>query len=516
MGQVIHVCVASSQAARYDCVFINLPFWKKLTKRRTRIAQVGALSLAVGIIACAIGVALPLHDLALAPADPRALLIDGISIVDVRQGVVRPDQTIVIEHERIVYAGATSDAPRADGARYISGAGKFAMPGLWDMHVHTVDLSPQLHFPLLIATGVTSVRDMGDGCSFGGELDCKPVAQDWIKLISAHAMLAPRLVATASYHVEELEDGIVAALKARGDRLLKLQLERDSAPAQFHLLVRQAQQAGMVAAGHLPFSVDLLDPQLGPYHSIEHDESLLPQCSPPGGGFDGRTASKVALLERGDKARCGAVLSLMRARGIGYVPTHVGSSHQDWIIPRGDYKRDARLRFIPLPQRLAWRAYAAVTSAGTSDDDVAPIEQWYHAALKLTAQAQAAGVAVMAGSDAIDAYVTHGFGLHDELAQLVKAGLTPAQALRAATLTPAQHMGRNDLGSVETGKVADIVIVLRNPLDDIANAGAIDSVIVEGRLHERKALDAMLSFVEEQASSFSVNCKFLWAMLKPW
>ena len=487
-----------------------------MTTRRTRIAQFGALTLIVGLVAFAIGVALPLHEFSVAPADPRALVIDGISVVDVREGVVRPDQTIVIAADRIVYAGAGAAAPRADGARRISGAGKFAMPGLWDMHVHTVDLSPQLHFPLLLATGVTSVRDMGDGCSFGGKLDCKPAAQDWIKRISAHAMLAPRLVATASYHVEEPADGIVAALHARGDGMLKLQLERESAPAQFHLLVRQAQQAGMVAAGHLPFTVDLLDPQLGPYHSIEHDESLLPQCSPPGGGFDGRTASKSALLQRGDKARCDAVLAVMRERAIGYVPTHVGSSHQDWMIARGHYQRDARLRFIPLPQRLAWRGYAALTSAGTSDDDLAPLEQWYHAALQLTAQAQSAGVAVMAGSDAIDAYVTHGFGLHDELAQLVKAGLTPAQALRAATLTPAQHMGLNDLGSVEAGKVADIVIVMRNPLADIANAGAIDSVIVEGRLHDRKALDAMLSFVEEQASSFSVNCKFLWAMLKPW
>lgn len=487
-----------------------------LTKKFAPWARYGTLAFIVAGIALAIGVALPLHEFPLKPADSRGLVIEGISVVDVRAGAVRTGQTIVITANRIVYAGESATAPRADGARRISGACKYAMPGLWDMHVHTVDLSPQLHFPLLVANGVTSVRDMGDGCSFGGKLDCKPVAQAWNKRISAHALLAPRLVATASYHVEEPEEGLVAALKARGDRMLKLQLDRESAPAQFHLLVRQAQHAGMVAAGHLPFTVDLLDPQFGPYHSIEHDESLLPQCSPPGGGFDGRTASKVALLQRGDPARCQAVLAAMRARGIGYVPTHVGSSHQDWVIPRGDYKRDARLRFIPLPQRLAWRGYAAVTNAGTGADDLAPIEQWHHAALALTAQAEAAGVAVMAGSDAIDAYITHGFGLHDELAQLVQAGLSPAQALRAATLTPAQHMGLDYLGSVESGKLADLVIVHRNPLENIANAGAIDSVIVDGVLHDRKALDAMLAFVAQQASSFSINCKFLWAMIKPW
>jgi hypothetical protein len=488
-----------------------------LNKTPSKLVRYVALPLAVALIAFAIGVAVPLKEFAPHQGEARPIVIDDISIVDLRTGVARPDQTIVVTGGRIAYAGVTAGAPVHANARRVAGKGKYAMPGLWDMHVHTVDLSPQLHFPLLIANGVTSIRDMGDGCAFSGDLQCRPMAPDWRKRSEAGTLLAPRLVPGASYHVEEAEDGLVAALKARGDRMLKLQLESDVNPAVFYALVRQAKEAGMQAAGHLPYTVDLLDPQLGPLHSIEHDDGMLSQCATPDPLFDGRSGAKMARLKHIDEARCDAVLGLMAQRGIGYVPTHVASSGQDWLLLSGEYRRDPHAKYVPLPQRLLWRAYASLHVAGTGADDRAPLDAWYKASLKLSARAHAGGVAVMAGSDSIDAYITHGFGLHDELAQLVKAGLTPHQALRAATLVPAMHAGlERDFGSVETGKVADIIVLHKNPLDNIVHARGIDSVLYNGKLYQRTQLDDMLAFVAEQASAFSLNCKFLWAMIRPW
>lgn len=484
--------------------------------KTSRFLRYAAGALGAAALAFGAGVALPIDEFALPAAGRGALLIEDIGIVDLRSGVVRPGQTIIVQGQRIVYAGDGAAAPAPANAVRIAGKGKYAIPGLWDMHVHTIGLSPQLHFPLLIANGVTSVRDMGDACSFSGELACQPPARAWARRSQAGAMLAPRFVASASYHVEEADDGIVAALKKRGDGMLKLQLGRDADPAAFMALVRQARDAGLLAAGHLPYTVDLLDPQLPALHSIEHDESLLPQCAPPSGAFDGRNRSKLAFLKTVDDARCDAVLKAMAARGSGYVPTHAASSYQDVALPLGGYRSDARISYVPLPQRLLWRAYASMAVAGTGEDDRAPIDAWHKAALALTARAQASGVAVMAGSDAMDPYIFHGSGLHDELALLVKAGLTPLQALRAATSVPARHMGmEGDFGSVEAGKMADIVILNRNPLDNIANTAAIESVVYDGRLHERRTLDAMLSFVERQASSFALACKLVWAMLRP-
>lgn len=439
------------------------------------------------------------------------LVIDDVNIVDAANGTIRPGQSIIITGARITYAGPGSLAPALASATRVAGKGRFAIPGLWDMHVHTIDLSAQLHLPLLLANGVTTVRDMGNGCSFGGELDCDT------HNAGARTGPAPRLLASVSHHVEGKSEGLVQALRARGQTLLKLQLEGEAPAADFYALVNEAKAHGMKAVGHLPYTVDLLDPRLGPLHSIEHDDGLLPQCARLDTPFDGRNRSKPQVLKRYDAGRCDAVLALMAQRGIAYVPTHVASSGQDRLLLTDGYQRDARLAYVPLPQRLMWRGYAGMTAAGVDDDERAPLEAWHKAALALTARAHARGVMVMAGSDSIDAYVTHGFGLHDELAHLVNAGLTPAQALDAATAVPARHSGLGkEYGSIDAGKVADIVLLQRNPLDDIANSRSIDAVILNGQLYDNKEVRAMRAFVARQASSFSVNCKFVWNMIKPW
>lgn len=482
----------------------------------SKLLRYVALPLAVAATVLAVGVRLPLEQYPVSAPDPRPLVIDDINIVDLQAGVIVPGQTIVIMGDSLAHVGAPVGAPVPANARRISGAGKYAMPGLWDMHVHTVSLSPQLHFPLLLANGVTSIRDMGDGCSFTGKLNCQPDGVAWRARTEQGTLLAPRLLPGASYHVEKSEAGLVVALAARGDRMLKLQLDNNVDPTVFHTLLQQAKAAGMEAVGHLPYTVDLLDPQLGSLRSIEHDDSLPAQCVSRTTRFDGSNSAKLLLVKQLDEPRCDAVLKVLATRGIGYVPTHVASSGQDWRLLSGDYRRDAHVRYVALPQRLLWRGYAALTIAGTGVNESPSVEAWHHNALKITARAHASGVAVMAGSDSIDAYVTHGFGLHDELAQLVSAGLSPLQALRAATAVPAAHAGLGGkFGSVQQGRVADIVLLNNNPLDRIAHAHDIDSVVYNGKLYERKDLDAMLAFVEKQAASYSLNSKFLWAMIKP-
>lgn len=460
---------------------------------------------------------MPLAHLAPPAPHPRPLVIDGVSVLNAATGAMRADQTIVISGTRIIYAGASAGAPIPAAARRIPGRGKFAIPGLWDMHIHTVDLSPQIHFPLLLANGVTSVRDMGDGCSFGGDLDCQPMTRQWQQLAASGKMLAPRFAASASYHVEEVQPGLVAALKARGDGMLKLQLEDDADPAQFYQLIEEGRAAGMPVAGHVPYTVDLLDPRAGALASVEHDHSLLPQCESRPGKFDGRSASKLALLARFDEARCAAVLALMARQGIAYTPTHVASSGQDVRLLSPDHQQDSALRYVPWAQRMLWRLYASVHAGSTDERDRRALTAWQAASARLTRQAQASGVAVMAGSDAIDAYVIHGAGLHEELAQLVAAGMTPLEVLRAATSVPARQAGLGrEAGALAAGQAADIVLLDRDPLLDIANTRSIHAVVAGGQLHQRADLDRTLAFAASQASSFSLNCKFIWAIIKPW
>ena len=141
---------------------------------------------------------------------------------------------------------------------------------------------------------------------------------------------------------------------------------------------------------------------------------------------------------------------------------------------------------------------------------------FYEKGLELTGKAHQAGVKILAGSDAHDTYCFPGFGLHDELQELVKAGLTPMEALKAATVNPAEYFELSaDYGSVSVGKMADLVLLDANPLDDMANIGAIDSVIHGGILYTRADLDKALSYVESNASSLSIAAKIIWPNLRP-
>ncbi|HEU4561146.1 MAG TPA: amidohydrolase family protein, partial [Longimicrobium sp.] len=116
--------------------------------------------------------------------------------------------------------------------------------------------------------------------------------------------------------------------------------------------------------------------------------------------------------------------------------------------------------------------------------------------------AQAAGVGILAGTDASDeSYVFAGSGLHDELAHLVEAGLTPLQALRAATLNPARYLGAADsMGTVAAGRTADLVVLDANPLEDIHNTMRIFAVVANGRLIDAAERERLLRIAVEEAS----------------
>lgn len=114
----------------------------------------------------------------------------------------------------------------------------------------------------------------------------------------------------------------------------------------------------------------------------------------------------------------------------------------------------------------------------------------------------AAGAGILAGSDATDwePYLYAGSSLHEELVLLVDAGLTPLQALRSATSDPARFLGRKDLGVIEPGALADLVLLAADPLADIRNISAIDAVIFDGRPQTRPDLDALLADAELRAA----------------
>jgi imidazolonepropionase-like amidohydrolase len=136
--------------------------------------------------------------------------------------------------------------------------------------------------------------------------------------------------------------------------------------------------------------------------------------------------------------------------------------------------------------------------------------EFYRKGLELTGAAHRAGVKILAGTD----YIVAGADLHRELEQLVLAGLTPGEALRAATTAPVEYFGRQaEFGAVAPGKIADLLLLTANPLDDIRNTRRIEAVVFNGNLYDRAALDRIARHVERQARSWSVACKILWRFI---
>jgi predicted amidohydrolase YtcJ len=141
-------------------------------------------------------------------------------------------------------------------------------------------------------------------------------------------------------------------------------------------------------------------------------------------------------------------------------------------------------------------------------------QAFYRFGLAQTGIAHAAGVTVLAGTDAPDSFVFPGTGLHDELEHLVEAGLSPLDALRAATTEPAKFLGlEGKAGVIQPGARADMVLLAANPLVDIAAVRTTQTVILAGAVYNRNDLDALLEGVEDAANNWSMWPKFTWQML---
>lgn len=464
---------------------------------------------------------------AVAQAPAPDLVITRVTVVDVTQGRLLPGQTVRIRGNRIVSVEPAAPGAPAPGTRVLDGVGKFLIPGLWDMHAH-VGLSgrPQeVDLPLLLAHGVTGVRIMGadrpsaDPARTPG-LDQHRRAQAGV---ATGALVGPRLLALASwavngpaglspampsfYGARTAEEGRALAryFKERGFDFIKVYNE---VPRAGYLgLAEEARRLGLPLAGHEPRELSAIELSEAGQASLEHSRIFLLNCFP---GADSlrrgllrqvpATVLRRRMVDEYDPAMCAEVFRTFARNGTWITPTH-GTRRMDAFADDSAYRHDPRMRFIPLPQQVRWRADADGMVAGDpSPEGRRSFLDFYRKGLELTRDAYRAGVPVMVGTDAGDSFIFPGSTVHDEMAELVGAGLSPAEALRAATLAGATFLGRTaDHGTVEPGRLADLVLLDANPLEDIAHTRRIHALVFDGRVLDRAALDALLAGVEAAA-----------------
>jgi imidazolonepropionase-like amidohydrolase len=470
--------------------------------------------------------ALAVFALAAHPAagkDPADLLIRHATVVDVELARITKDQAIAMRDGRIVAVGGDAAIAARWLARSTADAqGRYLIPGLWDMHVHFgggTDLveENQALLPLYVAHGITTIRD----CS--GDLPDEVLA--WRAAIASGALLGPTLLSSGP-KIEgikpiwkgTLEAGSRADVDAAITKLEGLRVDfvkiTDSTldPQLFLYAVAQARAAGLKVSGHIPMALTVRQALDAGISSIEHIDYAFKAGAKDEAAIVGDFAAGRIIraeadrrLDAGfDEATAMNAYRDMARRGVFVTPTLNGSRILAWL-DENNHANDAYLAYIgpKLRKTYDWRIQRA---AQADADAIARRHAHYEHLAAVLPMLQRAGVPILAGTDAgfLNSFNYPGIGLHDELALYVDNGLTPAQALSSATRAGPAWFGALDrYGAISPGKIADIVVLDRNPLDDIRATRDIHAVILRGALYDRTALDQLLATTRAKVAAWN-------------
>jgi len=460
-------------------------------------------------------------------ARPRSLVFNHVTVIDMTGASPQPDLTVVIAGNRVAALGKPGTVRVPENAEVIDGTGKFLIPGLWDMHAHVfhyrLPLPPdEYSFPLFIANGVTSVREMWT------RVDRMDQIRLWRKDFADRRRIVPRFAAVGT-----LVDGppatwansdtvstagearlMVRKIKAGGADFLKVydHLSREA----YFAIADEAKKQRLPFAGHVPETITVREASDAGQRSLEHlrgfsppvwlscpnakvmAEKILPELIANGSPATHVIEENLKLCA--DEKAALALYQRLAKNLTWQVPTLVLlkalSSELDTLYA------DDRLKYLPggKDHFNDWDTFHDERRNRTAAEwDEA--RAGFQRALETVGAMHRAGVRFMAGTDVSNPYIYAGFSLHDELALFVQAGLTPMEALQTATRNPAEFLGMSgSLGTIERDKFADLILLEANPLEDIRNTRRISAVVVNGRYLPKEMLQKMLAEAEAAPS----------------
>ena len=446
-------------------------------------------------------------------AAPTEIAITHVTVINPGTASIQANRTVVITGDRVTSVSDAAKVQPPKRARVIDGTGQYLIPGLWDMHVHSAfgDWFPggrDIILPLFIANGVTGVRDMG------GDV---PVLMAWRKEIASGKIIGPRMIISGPMLDGYLPDGklrfpssiavttpasaiaAVDSLKSQGVDFIKVQsvISHDA----YLAAAAEAHKQGLPIVGHIPDKVRIREAVEAGQSSIEHLMGIFEGCSTAEEKFIQGEGNTKLLLSTQDQQRCDSLIKLLAQHQTWQVPTLAWQRGGTFLDQR-DLKHQPLDKYVPAYWRdVTWRRFTDEMMPDLLRDPLALRQEYFAHNLQIVGAMHRAGVPFLAGTDtAPGVYIMPGFSLHDELANFVEAGFTPMESLQTATSNPAKFLGMQaSLSSIEAGKMADLVLLTANPLEDIHNTGKISAVVVGGRLFDRAALDRMLTQVQTAA-----------------
>ncbi len=439
----------------------------------------------------------------------KPIAFRNVNVVDVAAGEIKRNVTVLTDRKTITSVGVSLKIPR--NAEVIDATGKYLIPGLWDMHVHIVDPT---YLALFVANGVLGVRDMG-GNAAGPDDGCESISYqsliDWRQEIRSGRRIGPQMIlsgpvvsntgSASSLNVQTpLEaNAAVKKLKKLGVDFIKVY---EKIPLEAYTsLAREAKAAGLTIAGHVPVdTVSLKEAASAGHRSVEHVRDHMLMCF---------TKDRRELLEffRQDHwseadikwgtdrfEQCPDAIKAFRANRTWLVPTLVVERAKIAIEEPG-FVDDPLREFLPASVQSGFDSYVAKKLAQTEKERKSE-RLWWITQNKVVARMRSEGIRFLAGTDSACEGGIPGSSLHEELRLLVNAGFTPLQALQTATLNPAKFFHReNDMGTIAKGKIANLVLLSEDPLEDISNTRKIEIVVNNGQLLRRKDLDHILNAV---------------------
>lgn len=452
----------------------------------------------------------------------QSFVLEHATVIDATGAAPKKDYSIVITDGRIAALRPAGEPPPA-GAAVVDATGKFLIPGLWDMHAHVP--VPQISLPLFVANGVTGIREMYSALP-------ADVLHKWATLADAPHIVASgfidgplmqsganRIDAAAVTTPDEARAAVVN-LSARGADFLKIY---NSVPREaFFALADEARNAGIPFVGHVPEAVSPTEASAAGMHSQEHLNNLLLNASSQEAKlraervammFDPNLSGQqrlrllawpplAGLVDTYDEAKAAAMFQTFIRNQTWQTPTLAlldGFVHEKDM----EFLDDPRRRYLPKVWTSNWDPSTIYYLRDESPAEYEVLHQRMRMLMtryrKLVGDMHRAGVGLLAGTDTSPLNpVLPGWGLHQELALLVECGLTPLEALQTATRNPALYFGTlKDSGTIEVGKAADLVLLNADPLEDIHNTQAVESVVLKGRYYARAELDVMLERVAQ-------------------
>jgi len=445
-------------------------------------------------------------------SDPGSTYITHVTVIDTQSGRESRDQTVVISGERISEVKDSKCVNPPAGAKVVDAAGKYLIPGLWDMHVHGTRFDSTL--PLYIANGVTGVREMfgpSDANKFRAELTAKHLIAPHIYLGSpifdGKPPVWPDSIAVAT--ADEARRA-VDEQKQKGADFIKVYslLSREA----YFAIVDEARRQNIPVGGHVPSSITAFEAAAAKQRTFEHLVGIELACSSRESELRPKilAASTVGIefdavilnaLQSYSDSRCNALFGELTKNGTWPVPT-LHAWRSIGLLNDPQFISDNRIRYFSGEFRdwLSGKLDARMKEWSASEFGVR--RDVFSAEKKLTGKLFRAGLPMLAGTDVGNAFCFPGFSLHDELGLLVDSGLPPLAALQAATLNPAMFMNAADrYGSVAKGKIADLVLLDADPLKDIHNTTTIQEVFLAGKEFTRTALDEILKTSQAEGSA---------------